>query len=477
MALSAMEIGKRALMVNQFGLDVTSNNISNVNTEGYSRRSVSVSETTPRYTTSGYIGTGSMVEKLRTYREEFFDSEIRKTLAQKAGFASDENILSRVEAVLAEPTESGMGEVVSEFLNEFETLSQKPENIAERDYVLSLAQTTAERFNSTALSLADSRNEIKNSLESNIKTANEIIQKITDLNKQVVATKSQTGADTQTLIDQRETAIEELSKTLGVSVTQADNGAVNVYVNGINIVTNNVYSTIELQETVTSGTAERSLSIVKKDNLGNVTGEVTPVTGEFASQMKHFNVTLDNVDSSGGLSVAKELDDYAGALARKVNSILQGGYGLNESTPSARVLFTPVLGRVTASSIGVNQELLDDSSLLAISDSPNEPGNNSLALKVADLTKDETFLNSMTPSEYYSTFLGNVGGMSKEAATSSKTTGLVSDQLTSQRESTIGVNLDEEAVNLIKYQKGFEASSRIINTMSDILATIINLGA
>ena len=476
MALSSMEIGKRALMVNQFGLDVTSNNISNVNTEGYSRRSMSVSEALPRYTTSGYIGTGAMVEKMRSYREEFFDAEIRKSLAQKAGFASDENVLSRVEAVLAEPTDAGMGEVVSDFLNEFETLSQKPENIAERDYVVSLAQTMTQRFNTTAQSLADSRNEIKNSLVSNMKIANQNIEKIASLNKQIVATKSQTGADTQTFIDQRETAIEELSKTLGVATTHEDNSSTNVYVNGINIITGSVYSSLELQETVAPGTGERSLSIVKKDNMNNVINEITPVAGEFTSQIKHYNVTLDNADSSDGFSISKELDNYAQAVATKVNSILQTGYGLNESTPSGRVLFTPVLGKVTASSIGVNQELLDDSSRLAISNAPNEPGNNTLAIKIADLTKDETFLNSMSPSEYYSTFLGRVGGASKEATTASKTTGLVSDQLTNQREATIGVNMDEEAVNLIKYQKGFEASSRIINTMSEILSTIVHLG-
>ncbi|MFP4529249.1 MAG: flagellar basal body rod C-terminal domain-containing protein, partial [Candidatus Kapaibacterium sp.] len=107
---------------------------------------------------------------------------------------------------------------------------------------------------------------------------------------------------------------------------------------------------------------------------------------------------------------------------------------------------------------------------------PGEPGNSDVARQVAQLATNHKFLDSQTPQEFYSGYLGKIGSMGSEAKNGSNTTRLVTDQLSNQRESIIGVNLDEEAINLIKYQKAFEAASRVINVTNEILATIINLG-
>lgn len=83
---------------------------------------------------------------------------------------------------------------------------------------------------------------------------------------------------------------------------------------------------------------------------------------------------------------------------------------------------------------------------------------------------------SSNPVEFFNGFMGKIGLLAKEAETGYRTMGLINDQLNSQRESIMGVNLDEEAISLIKYQKAFEASSRIISVTNDLLGTLVNLG-
>ncbi len=108
--------------------------------------------------------------------------------------------------------------------------------------------------------------------------------------------------------------------------------------------------------------------------------------------------------------------------------------------------------------------------------SAGNPGDNTIARQIAGIANDGTFLNAQTPVEYYSAFLNKLASTGSDAKTGMKTTALLGDQLNSQRESVVGVNLDEEAINLVKYQKGYEAAARVINTSSEMLSTLINLG-
>jgi len=221
---STLEIGKRALIAQKFGLEVTSNNIANVNTAGYSRRSVAPSETAPRQTGAGYIGTGAIVDNLRTYREEFFDKEIRKTISLQAGYAADQTILERIEAVLAEPTEMGIGEAFQEFVNSFEDLAGNPQDLSLRENSLQKAKTLVDRMHKTAEQLDSSRNDVLKDISINVDKMNQLLVQSSELNKKISQTNAQTGQDAQTYVDQRELVLEDLAKLAGVSVTPDEKG-------------------------------------------------------------------------------------------------------------------------------------------------------------------------------------------------------------------------------------------------------------
>lgn len=477
-SFSTLEIAKKGLLANRFGIDVTSNNIANVNTPGYSRRQASFSESAPIYTSAGFLGTGVVSEKLRTFREEYVDKEVRTSLAKQSGYQVDEQMFGRLEAILAEPSDNGLNELTAKFFSAFEALSTKPEDLGLRQNILTVAGTLVDRFHTITSHLDSMRIETANNITTNIDEANSLIKQISDLNRKIAGSKALAGTEAQTLVDQRESYIEDLTKIVGVTVHPVDNGEVNVYINGISVITDGVPSMLKAVESIDGTTGEKTMSIMKLDSKGNPLSVILPDSGEISSLLKHYNTTLDSNDSSGGFSIFGQLDAYASALVQKVNAITVDGYGLDDlgPLPPGRTFFEPSIGTVTAANIEISPDVLNKPRDIPISDSPNEPGNNILALEIGRLAVDTNFLSGYTPSEYYTGFIGKLGSLAGEANYGLESSRLVADQLLKQRESVIGVNLDEEAINLIKFQRAFEASSRVINTTNEMLITLVNLG-
>lgn len=474
----ALEIGKRALLANRLGLDVTSNNVANVNTAGYSRRVATFSQSDSRQTSNGFVGTGSVMDKLRSSREELFDREIRKNVSRNTGYATDEQLMKQISSIFSESGDYDIGTLTTSFFNSFEDLASKPQDIGLRTNVISKAKALVDAFHNTASNLNELRANILTDMKSNVTKANDYITRIATLNNQIATTKAQGGDEAINLVDEREKLLEDLSGLADVNVTTADAGMVNVYINGINVVTGATSSKLQLVEKINSLTGEKSAQIYNLDQNGNQLYNITPQSGELFAQSKQYNITLDNLDSSGDYSVAKNLDALANALVNKVNNITISGYGLNDAgpLPPGRNFFEPATGMATALNIDISSAIINNPENIPISDTINEPGNNKIALQLANLGTDTGFITGVTANSYYANLIGKMGTLEGEAVNGKNTTKLIAEQLTNQRESLIGVNMDEEAVSLIKFQKAFDASSRIISAANDMLGTIINLG-
>jgi|YNPMSStandDraft_1061717.scaffolds.fasta_scaffold00008_7 flagellar hook-associated protein 1 FlgK len=476
-SFSALEIGKRALLAQRFGIEVTSNNIANVNTAGYSRRSAVLSESSPVYRNGQFMGTGAVAEKLRTFREEFFDRELRSTISRHATFENDEKVFQRIEAVLAEPSELNILNDVTSFLSSFEELAIKPEDMGLRDNILSRAQTLVDKLNRTASQLTEARNELATEISLNINQINSLIAEVAELNKNIANSKTISQTEAQTYVDQRQLKLEELSKLAGVSVTFEQDGSANVFLNGINLITGSNYNTLRRVDLNNFASGEISIAVEIYDKSKDLATRLNPQAGTLASNLKHFNETLDPNESQS-FSIFKQLDDFVDTLAQRINQLVVGGYGLKDTTspPPGRLFFEPATGRITAATIKISNDIKNSPENLPFSKTPGTPGNAEIALAIGRIAQDSKFLNGQRPYEFYSAFIGKIGSLSREATTGKDTTRLVSEQLSNQRESVIGVNTDEEAVNLIRFQKAFEAASRIVNVTNDLLSTVINLG-
>lgn len=475
---STLEISKRALAAQQLGLDVTSNNIANVNTPGYSRRQAGLTQTDPAMNQSCFMGTGLIVDNMRTFREEFFDQQVRKSISTDSGYEIDQKIYSQIESILGEPSENGLSESVTKFFTALQDVSSNPESIASRTNLIETSKSLVEKFHQISSQIDETKTEIVTNVNQNLLQINRSLKDVADLNLKIASSKAQTGQDAQTFIDQREQILEDLSKLAGVTVTQGNLSSVNVYINGISMVTGPVASTLQLKENVNAGTGEKTLQVMKIDENGNPSNYVNMLSGETASLMKHFNTTL-NAQDTDNFSVTKNINDLANALVTKVNSLTVGGYGFDDTgaTPPGRSFFTPTVGNVTAASIDINPDITNNPRNIPLSDTPGEQGNGVIGVKLAGLADDTSFVNGMKPVEFYQNFISKLASYGNDAQNGKSASNLITQQLTNQRESVIGVNIDEEAINLIKFQRAFEASSRVVNITNQLLSTIINLGS
>lgn len=472
-AFSSLEIGKRALQAQQYALDATSNNVANVNTEGYSRRTVNMSETSPNNKSGHLYGTGVLVSKLENYRQEFFDKEVRNTKSSMSSSSMDAQYLKRIETIISEPSDNGMNELISNFLNTFSEMAANPEHMGLRTNIISQSKQIAERFNSNAERFLEAKNDALSQVNRNISEANTLIADIASLNKEIGNIKTELNGEAQSMVDERALKIEKLSELFETKISFEKGGFANLYVNGINLITHDNYSQLETVITNNPVTSEQHLSVQIKDSEN----EIEINSGETGSLLKHFNETLDGNDSSGKFSVATELNRFAGAFAEKVNEIAIQGFGINDTgnTPPGYTFFEPSDGTLDMFSIKVSDDIEGLPENIPLSDKGGEPGNSNQAVKFSSLANDKTAIDNQSFGEFYSSFLSRLGSASKNAQNSEKTSNLIFSQLNSQRDSVMGVNLDEEAVNLVKYQKAFEASSRAITLTNDMLTTLVNI--
>ena len=469
---STLEIGKRALQASNFALDVTANNIANAETFGYSRRELRVSEGLPFPKFGFRIGTGVNIESLRSFRQQYLDREVRKANAYFHFHNSNVMFYNSVETIFREPTDNNIGEKLNKFLYYFDELALQPESIGLREYLLFTASSLCEHLNSMANDLLEMRRQSNIDLVNQVDEANKLIQIIAECNKAIAISKDPSGADCLTFIDKREVAMERLSELGNVTVSYESNGLANVFMNGIDLVTAASTQTLRVVEDVNQTTGESTLKVVTYNEKKNLTIDVNPPTGKMGAALKQYNVMLDPLQGSG-FSIMQTLDNFANTIAEKVNEIFATGYGLNDDI-TGRVLFESTTGAaITAGNIRVAILSAED---IPLSANPNSPGDSTIAQQISRLLQDQTFLENQTPMEFYSNFIGRISQGANEAVNLKNSGQLVLQSLNSHRDSIMGVNMEEEAINIIKFQKNLEAASKIIATNNDVLGIIINLG-
>ncbi len=477
---ASFETSARSLRAQQRALDVTANNIANVNTPGYTRQEVILSETDPTHYPQTFIGTGVVANDVKQYREAWLDREMRNNLSRQSNYDSDNKIFLQVQNALNEPSDYGLDSSMDKFFSSIEQLSAKPDDMALRANVLSNANALATNFNTTSSSMRSLRGQVYQQMDANVTQINRLLKGIAELNTNINSTRTIDGETSSTLLDKQNVLIEQLSKLSDISVSRTDNGLANISMSGTTVLVNDTAMTVKLNQTIDPSSHEITAGLSILDARGTTLGTVKPGGGEVASQLKFFNVTLDDKDSSGGFSVAKNIDTLANAFAAKVNSISQTGYGLNDTgtTPPGRSFFVASDGGpITAFNISVDPNLAANPQDVPAASAPGEPGNNDIIRQIGQLVNNTSFIGNQTAREYYGQTLTTLANIGADAQSSKAVADATVTQISSQRESVVGVNIDEEAVNMIKYQRAFEAAARMVSTTSDIMKTIVNLGA
>lgn len=453
---SGLDIAIRALMAQQHAVNTTSHNISNANTPGFSRQRVRLEALPGLAASPGLPSAGGGVESLsvRRVRDVFVDYQIRVANHAAGRFEARAQSLQKAELVVNEPSDTGLRAVLSQFWNSWRDLANQPESSAARTSVIQSGSTLA----STATRIYDSfvrlRGEADARVIQDVSEINGLTANIATLNEQI-ARMSAVGDQSSDLRDTRDLAVEQLARLVDIQYTDRADGRIDIFLGGHTL--------------VTSGTAYNIVGVANPGNLNFVDLRFQSDNTAVVVTDGELRGLLDQRDTD----LVARIADLNGLLAQvitDVNTAHTAGFGLDSLT--GRAFFTGT----NASDINVNPVVSANTNAVAASTTlAGVPGNAANAIAISALQYTKPLLGATaTYDEFYQSFVSSLGSTSRQFEQLDASQAIVVEHLTQIREGASGVNLDEEMVQLMSYQRAYEAASRLVSVIDELLDTLIN---
>lgn len=465
---TAMEIGKNGLNVYRIAQEVTGENIANVNTPGYSRQRV-ILETAPPISSNGFpLGTGVHISSVERYYDKLLQQQLVNAQTTLGHDSTKSSVLQQVEPAFNEVAQDGLGAAISNYFGAWQDLTLNPAGSAERQAVLSRAQILADNFHAVSTSLNSTISIQNDTLVPLTDDINAKLKNIAQLNGQIRTTELVSG-NANEIRDQRDLLVRDLSQQIGITYTENPDGSTDInYPDGGNValVTGSAAGSFTL--TTTAGNFLSDGVTLK--NIVNVTpagsavaAPVTPKTGQLGAVMYLRD------DTTGGIpSYLAQVNTLAKTIIDEVNAVHITGFQ-QDSVAAGANFFTGT----TAAGMTVN---LTTTTQIAASGVSGLIGDNSNALKLAQLQNKLAMPGgTATFNSYFSSLVSKIGLDVQSAKNTEAQDISFTKQLTTLRESNSGVSLDEELTNLIKYQRSYQASAKLITTATEMMDIVINL--
>lgn len=343
---SVLGVGTRGLAASQLGMDITGQNISNADVEGYSRKRLNM---TPDYRydgSYGQMGFGVDVVNIERIRNVYIDQQIRRQNREVGYFEEIDHALERVENVFVEPDDTGLQAYVDQFFNSWQNLTKYPDDVSARTMVKTNGEILTDVFHNLAGELRDIRETRNDEIAQRIERVNELSHEIYNLNLEIahVEIGDQNANDSR---DRRDLLLKELSKIIDIETNENERGQVTVTTMG-----NIIVSPVDVQELeITTTTVQRADGTSFAEvavRFANSKRAYVPRGGQMKGLFDARDIIVPEYQ--------KKLDDLAVALADKVNELHLGGYNLHGY--SGIFFFDPSL--TGASNIAVSSSILQD---------------------------------------------------------------------------------------------------------------------
>lgn len=464
-----LNLGARALQTHSQGLAVAGQNLANVNNSAYTRQRLIVQTSVTQESPIGPQGTGVTGVAIERIQNAILDRQIQTETsvtgfwnAQQASLASTQTELgelvdSKTQTTGGTSASAGVGAQstlasdLSGLFTEFQTLAATPASLSQRAILLNHATKLATQFNLTDRRLADLNTSLNQSVGNDVDKANQLLQSIADLNHQIRRSELAGGAAND-LRDLRQQRIQDLSTLTNLKTSEDASGTLTVAI-GSEVLVSGSQLVANLQ-TFDPGNGQLKIQ--------TSSGTALALTGG------SLQGTIDARDGSLA-TLRKDLNSLAQNLITEVNTVHRAGFNLAGGTGA------DFFNGTDASSIQVNPALVQDPSLLQASGSA-AAGDNQTARAIAKLA-DQTFpaLGGLTFSGAYNRSVTAIGTALANANSQVDDQQLVHSTLVSRRASISGVSIDEEMTDLVKYQKAFQASARIVSVVDSLLDEVIHL--
>lgn len=221
---STFNIAVRGMSAQQTALDVTTHNIANANTVGYSRQRANLEATTPFGATSmnnaagpGQLGTGVQVSSITRIRDDYLDYRVRAQNGALGSADAREEVLSEVEGVINGLSDTGISSSLDNVYNAWQTLSKSPEVASTRTVVSQQSKVLTDQLNSTYNQLVKLKGNAQDVIKQDVVDINSMLDQVNQLNQQVINVKI-SGAQPNDLMDKRDLLLDQLSVKFGITI-------------------------------------------------------------------------------------------------------------------------------------------------------------------------------------------------------------------------------------------------------------------
>ncbi|HUR83873.1 MAG TPA: flagellar hook-associated protein FlgK [Solirubrobacteraceae bacterium] len=422
-----LQTSLRGLLAEQRALDVTSHNVANANTQGYSRQEAQLQAADALALPTGdRLGTGVDVIAYKRIRDSFLDLQFRAQSMQVGAGTTRADALDQAELRLSEPGDNGIAARLNTFWSSWADLANAPDSGAARQGLIEDSKTLVSAINALDDGLQTVSDQAASELSALTGTGGELHQIARELAgiNGAIRDAERVGGQPNDLLDRRDLLLDKLSSLAQVSVSDDGAGSIRVTLGGA------------------------ATPLVDGSSLNWPAPAMTSPGGKIGA--------LSDLSSPTGTiaSYRADLSAFSQALTTQVNAIYQPAagaaffaYDTATSMLSLNPEVTAVTVRAGAGAAG------DNSAARALSELRGTPGG---------------------PDDLYARLVTRIGTEVADARRGTLNATALADSIEDRRQSTAGVSLDEEMTNLIRFQRGYQAAARAMSTTDEMLDVLIN---
>jgi len=447
----SLSVASTSLSAQRMGMDLVEQNLANVNTEGYSKRQVTLTELAP--TDSLSAGRGVSVSQIASTRDAFIQNRLTNEQPGAAMDATVADALSVAESSLG-VTGSSLDASFEQFFSAFSALSENPSSPELRDGVARQGEALAQMFHDIADRLATVGSDADAAMAGTVGEINRLTSQVGQFNAQIATAN---GRDVSSIVDARDVTLQKLSKLADIHTSHRSDGGIDVSIG-------------------------RGAALVVGGAASALTVSSEPVTGRTTIVLRETDITADihGGKLAGQMAVRDHyIPDYLGKLdtlafdfGTAVNDLHVTGTDATGNAGEEFFSMSPTASGA-ASSITMSAAIAGDPQLVAAS-ATGAVGDNGVARQIAAL-RDVRALDggTATAANMWGRLVYAVGADAASAASSRDGRKAVIDQLSRLRDAASGVSVDEEAASLMKFQRAYEANARFFMTVNNALDVLM----
>lgn len=463
MGFSTLNIGASGLFASQRAVETAAHNVSNSAVEGYTRQRVTVATAPPSHGVDGVRGTGmrgngvTVVEVTRL-RDALADTAVRRE-ADSAGFtAARAQVLDRTQGLLG-PYGGGVPQALSALWGAFDQLALNPSDPAARQIVVDAASEVAGGFRDAAALLDQVRLDISRELPDLVGEVNALAEEVVDLNRRIVDAQYRQQSPND-LRDRRDTALDRLAELTGATASARPDGSVTVSIGQVELVQGTTAHPVTY-----SGSPTQPVLLLQGRALYSENPASRHVGGLLGGRMEAVRVDVVRAE--------RDLDAAVATFADRVNGLHAQGYD-GTGARGGDVFGVRTGDRFTARELVVVPGFTPDRVAASATEVPGgsrHDGEHALELARLRTARDP---EGVTLGDRLHKVVTTMGSLAAGALGAAEAAALGYDAVRQMRETSNGVSVDEEMIDLVKFQHAYSAAARVISIADGMLDTLVN---